>query len=67
MIVDFRKINEKLEYWFSVIMQIDRIISKLHNTKLFSTLDIRFHYYNIMAAENNRKYTLPLNMESMDY
>ena len=55
--VDFRKIHEQLEYWSYPFMRIDRIFSKLHRTKLFSTLDVRSGYNNITMVEHGRKYT----------
>ena len=38
-------------------MKIDRIFSKLHGTKLFSTLDVSSNYYNITITKDSRKYT----------
>ena len=38
-------------------MRFDRIFSKLHGSKLFTTLDVRSGYYNITVAEGSGKYT----------
>ena len=57
MVVDFRKINEQLEYWSYPLICIYRIFSKLNGTKLLSTLDVRSGYCDIAIAEDNRQYT----------
>ena len=57
MVVDFRKMNEQLEYWFYPLMCIDRIFSKLKGSNLFSTFNVRSGYYNITVAEDSRQYT----------
>ena len=57
MVASFMKINEQLEYWYYHLIRIHRIFSKLHDEKLFCTLDIRSSYYNIMVAKDSRKYT----------
>ena len=36
-VVNFRKINEHLDYLFYLLKKIDRISSKLYGTKLFFT------------------------------
>ena len=55
MVVDFRKIYKQLKHWSYPIMRIDRIFSKLHDRRLWSTLDVKSSYYNI--TEDTRKYT----------
>ena len=57
MVVDFRNVNEQLEYLSFPLVHIDRIFSKLNGSKLFSTLDVRSGYYNITIAEESRQYT----------
>ena len=57
MVVDFRKMNEQLEYCSYLLMCTDRILSKLNGSKLFSTLDVTSGCYNITIAENSRQYT----------
>ena len=57
MVVNFRKMNEQLEYWSYPLMHIDRIFSKLNGSKLFSTFDVISGYYNITIAEESRQYT----------
>ena len=51
MVVNFRKINEQLEYWSYLLMRTDRIFSKLHRAKLFFTVDVQSAYYNITVDE----------------
>ena len=55
MVVDSRKINEQLKFWSYSLMRIDSIFSRLH-AKLFLTLHVRSSYYNIIVAEDSRKY-----------
>ena len=38
MVVDFRKMNEQLEYWSYPFMCSNRILSKLNGSKLFFNL-----------------------------
>ena len=45
------------EFVIPVTVRIDRIFSKLHGTKLFSTFEIQSGYYNITVDENSRKCT----------
>ena len=56
MVVDFKKIAEQLKYQSYPLMGIDRIFSKLHAAKLFSTLNVRVSYYNITVAKGSPKY-----------
>ena len=56
-VVDFRKINEWLEYWSFSLLRIDKISSKLHDAKLFSSLDVSSGYYNIIGADDKGKCT----------
>ena len=56
-VFNFKKINRQLEYWSSPLMRIDRIFSKLHRAKLFSTLVARSDYYSIRLPKDSRKYT----------
>ena len=61
LLVNFRVINEHLEYWSYPLLRIDRIFSKVHRPKLFCTLDGRLGYYNITMDEDSRKYTASTN------
>ena len=49
--------NEQLEYWSYLLMSIDKNISKLTGSKIFSTFDVRSGYYNITIVEDSRQYT----------
>ena len=56
MVVYFRMINEQLRYCSYPLIGVDRIFLKLHGAKLFTTLDVRSSYYNIMVAKEDRKF-----------
>ena len=53
-VVDFRKMNEQLEYLSYQLMKMDTSFSKLHGTKLFSTLDVRSNSFDITIAKDSR-------------
>ena len=55
--VNFRKINEQLEYLPYPLIRIDRIFSKLQDEKLFPILDLRSGYYNITVAKKYPAFT----------
>ena len=59
MVVDFRKINEQIEYWSYPLMTIEQIFSKLHGARLITTFDVRSRYYKIQPWVNIVENILP--------
>lgn len=57
LVVDFRKLNEKILPDRYPIPRIDEILDNLGNAKYFSTLDMQSGFHQIPLKESSRKYT----------